>query len=64
MRNFISEDDIERAILDKLGKTPLNYDILRCNPDPSRRDDLNDGTMRASKRECVLPAVLLQSLKN
>ena len=63
MRNFISEDDIERAILDKLGKAPLNYDILRCNPDPSKREDLNDGTMRATKRECVLPAVLLQSLK-
>ena len=63
MRNFVSEDDIERAILDKLGKAPLNYDILRCNPDPSKRDDLNDGTMRATKRECVLSAVLLQSLK-
>ena len=63
MRNFISEDDIERAILDKLGKAPFHYDILRCNPDPSKREDLNDGTMRASKRECVLPDVLLQSLK-
>ena len=61
MRNFISEDDIERAILDKLGKAPLNYDILRCNPDPSKRDDLNDGTMRASKRECVFCCNLLKN---
>lgn len=63
MRNFISEDDIERVILDKLGKAPFHYDILRCSPDPSKREDLNDGTMRASKRECVLPEILLRSLK-
>ena len=37
MRNFISEDDIERAILDKLEKAPFYYDILQCNPDPSKR---------------------------
>ena len=30
---------------------------------PSKRDDLNDGTGRSSKRECVLPFVMLESLK-
>lgn len=63
MRNFISEDDIERAILQRLRNAPLNYDILMCDPDPSKRDDLNDGTMRASKKECVLPEVMLASLR-
>ena len=63
MRSFISENDIEQAVLDKLGKAPFNYDILRCDPDPSKREDMNDGTKRASKRECVLPDVLFQSLK-
>ena len=63
MRNFISEDDIEQAILEKLKAEPFNYDILTCNADPSKRYDLNDGTGRASKKECVLPDVMLSSLK-
>lgn len=63
MRNFISEDDIEQAILSKLKAEPFKYDILICDADPSKRDDLNDGTGRASKKECVLPNVMLSSLK-
>lgn len=63
MSNFISEDDIEKAILEKLRQKPFEYDIIKCNPDPSKREDLDDGTMRSSKRECVLPAVLLKSLR-
>ena len=63
MRNFISEDDIEQAILAKLKTEPFNYDILICDADLSKQDDLNDGTGRASKKECVLPDVMLSSLK-
>lgn len=63
MRNFISEDDIEQVILEKLKAEPFKYDILICDADPSKRDDLNDGTGRASKKECVLPDVMLSSLK-
>lgn len=63
MRNFISEDDIERAILSKLKEAPFEYDIITCDADPNKRDDLNDGTGRSSKRECVLPCVLEESLK-
>lgn len=63
MPNFISEDDIEQSILDRLKKDPFNYDIIICDSDPSKRDDLNDGTGRSSKRECVLPFVMLESLK-
>ncbi len=63
MRNFISEDDIERAILSKLKEAPFEYDIITCDADPNKRDDLNDGTGRSSKRECVLPSVLTESLK-
>ena len=32
MRNFISEDDIEQAILQKLEGDPFQYGILRCDP--------------------------------
>ena len=63
MPNFISEDDIEQSILDRLKKEPFYYDIIICDSDPSKRDDLNDGTGRSSKRECVLPYVMLESLK-
>ena len=63
MRNFISENDIEQAILDKLRAKPFEYDIFVCDADPSKRDDLNDGTGRASKKECVLPDVLRCTLK-
>ena len=63
MRNFISENDIEQAILDKLKAAPFRYDVIVCDADPNKRDDLNDGTERASKKECVLPGVLCCALK-
>lgn len=63
MANFISEDDIEKAMLAKLKEEPFNYDIIICDSNPDKRDDLNDGTGRTSKRQCVLPAVLEKSLK-
>lgn len=63
MRNFISEDDIEQAIIDRLEKEPFNYDVIRCSPDPAKREDPNDETGRANKKECVLPDIMLQSLK-
>ena len=62
MRNFISEDDIEEAILQKLEAEPFRYDILRCDPSPDKRERLPDGTGRASKKECVLPQVLREAL--
>ena len=41
MRNFISEDDIEQAILQKLQAEPFQYDILRCDASPDKREVLN-----------------------
>ncbi|MBR3299078.1 MAG: hypothetical protein IKI64_07735 [Clostridia bacterium] len=58
MRNFISEDDIERAILQKLEAEPFKYCVLRCDASPDKREALPDGTGRSSKKECVLPEVL------
>ena len=63
MRNFISEDDIEQAILSKLKSEPFDYNILVCDADPCKREDLDDGTTRSSKKECVLPNIMLSSLK-
>lgn len=62
MANYITEDDIEQAILDKLSKAPFEYDIIKCPADPESRDNLNDGTGRSSKKQCVLPGVLSASL--
>ncbi|MBR7033055.1 MAG: type I restriction endonuclease subunit R [Clostridia bacterium] len=62
MRSFISEDDIEQAILHRLEAEPFGYDIVRCDPSPRARDALPDGTGRADKKECILPQVLRESL--
>ena len=62
MRNFISEDDIEQAILQKLEAEPFGYDIIRCDPSPARREVLADGTGRGDKKECVLPQVMREAL--
>lgn len=63
-KNFISEDDIEQSILNLLESKELDYDnVLRLDPNPDKMDVLPDGTKRDDKRECVLPDVLLSSLK-
>ena len=62
MAKYITEDDIEIAVLDKLSHPDFDYDIIKCDPDPSKREDLNDGTGRSSKKECVLPCILKESL--
>lgn len=64
MAKLITEDDIEQAILDELKKEGYNYNIIRCNPNPEKKEDLNDGTGRNSKNDCILPEVLKQSLIN
>ena len=62
MKNFISEDDIEQNILSMLKSKDFGYDILMCPSSPDMKDDLNDGTNRQSKKDCILPVVLKESL--
>ena len=62
MPKFITEDNIEQAIIKRLESDVFDYDIIKCDPDPNKRDDLNDGTNRESKKQCVLPKVLKNSL--
>lgn len=62
-RPYISEDEIEQSILDKLVEEKLGYDILRLNPSVEFRNVLPDGTGREDKKDCVLPDVLWASLK-
>jgi type I restriction enzyme, R subunit len=50
MPNFISEDQIERALVKKLGQL-YQFDSLNCHTkDP---EDLNDGSGRVSKRDVI-----------
>ena len=50
MPNFISEDDIEKAILEKL-HNHYGYEVLNCyTSDPA---DLNDGSNRADKKDVI-----------
>ena len=62
MKSFISEDDIEQALLKKLKEAPFNYDIIICNPNLEAQDDANNGPHRDSVEQCVLPIVLRDSL--
>lgn len=62
MKSFISEDDIEQAILQMLESPEFGYDVVHCDPSPEKMDVLLDGTGRSSKKQCVLPVVLRESL--
>jgi len=62
-RSFISEDDIEKTIMDMLHSPELGYEVLYLDPSPEKKEDLNDGTGRIDKSTCVLPEVLRSSLK-
>ncbi len=50
MPNFISEDDIEQAILRKLSQD-FGFELLNCYT--SDADDLNDRSGRADKRDVI-----------
>lgn len=55
MPNFITEDQIEQALLQRLQHL-CGFEVLNCHTaDPA---DLNDGSGRSDKREVLLPARL------
>ena len=62
-KSFLSEDDIEQSILEKLKEENLGYNILRLDPSPDKMNVLPDGTGRKDKKECLLPEVFWDSLK-
>lgn len=51
MPNFISEDQIEQALVQRLQHTH-GFDVLDCYT--AHPDDLNDSSQRASKRDVIL----------
>ena len=42
MANYITEDDIEQSLLEILGGADINYDIIRCDANPQKRESLDD----------------------
>ena len=63
MKSYITEDEIEQALIKKLKAAPFKYDIILCDPSLEAKDDINDGTNRESVSQCVLPNILKTSLK-
>lgn len=62
MAKFITEDNIERSIIEKLVTTEFGYNKIMCDPSPDKQEDLNDGTFRRDKHACILPEILKDSL--
>ena len=40
MSRFIYEDDIEKALLDKLAAEPFGYDVITCDPSTSSKENI------------------------
>lgn len=62
MAKFITEDNIEQSIIEKLITEEYGYNKIMCDPSPDKQEDLNDGTFRRDKHDCILPEILKNSL--
>ena len=40
----------------------FGYEVVHCDPSPEKMEVLPDGTGRSSKKQCVLPVILRESL--
>ncbi len=61
MKSFISEDDIEQSLLQRL--VALYWNRIECDPAVEQQDEVAR-TGRASSAECVLPEILRKSLRD
>ncbi len=62
MKSFISEDDIEQAICNRLSQPEYGWTRIECNPSVDAQDDVSP-TGRASASECILPEVFSRALR-
>ncbi len=56
MKSFISEDDIEQAICNRLSQPEYGWKRIECDPNVEKQDDVGE-TGRSSVKECILPDV-------
>ena len=62
MANYITEDDIEVSLINILKSDELSYNFIQCDSNPNLKEELNDGTGRSSKKQCVLPEIVKKAL--
>ncbi len=62
MKSFISEDDIEQAICNRLSQPEYGWKRIECNPSVETQDEVVT-TGRANPLECILPDVFLSALR-
>lgn len=62
MKSFISEDNIEQTICNRLSKPEYGWKRIECDPSVPAQDDVSK-TGRANPSECILPEVFLNALQ-
>lgn len=62
MKSFISEDDLEQAICNRLSQPEYGWTRIECDPSVDKQDEVG-ATGRSSVKECILPEVLRKALK-
>lgn len=61
MKSFISEDNIEQAICNRLSQPEYGWQRIECDPNMEGQNDLK-ATGRLSVEECILPEVFRNAL--
>lgn len=62
MKSFISEDNIEQAICNRLSQPEYGWERIECDPSVTAQDDVYM-TGRESATECILPKIFFDALK-
>lgn len=62
MRAFISEDDVEQSICNRLTQPAYGWKRIECDPAVEAQDDVAL-TGRANSAECILPEILRGALR-
>ena len=62
MKSFISEDNIEQTICNRLSSPEYGWKRIECDPSVPAQDDVSK-TGRANPSECILPQVFFNALK-
>lgn len=62
MKAFISEDDIEQAICNRLSQPEYGWKRIECDPRVEGQNDLKP-TGRSSVEECILPEIFREALR-
>lgn len=62
MKSFISEDNIEQTICNRLFQIEYGWKRIECDPSVAAQDDVSK-TGRANPSECILPEVFFSALK-